>query len=181
MGVEGIQTSRPTHALHYWSQGLLAACGSVPASSSWHRRLSVPGNTDAHIRLHLHNPAVDWSQFNGGWQSISITMFHPSTCQHQHRSVMTSGEAHTHSLTQSSSHKKGGGRWGGEAISASAALGFFCYFFKDVKCRLNFLTTSAASRAAEVSAAPHRRYHPNRGSPGSLHPLSDSAFYNGRN
>lgn len=98
VGGGGIQTSRPTHALHCWSQGLLAASGSVPASSSWHRGLSVPGNTDSHIRLHLHNPAVDWSQFNGGWQSISITMFHPSTRQHQHRSVMTSGDARAHSL-----------------------------------------------------------------------------------
>lgn len=26
-----------------------------------------PGHTDSHIRVHLHNPACDWSQFNEGW------------------------------------------------------------------------------------------------------------------
>lgn len=56
-----------------------------------------PGHTDSHIRVHLHNPACDWSQFNGGWQSSSITMFHPSTRQHKWKSVMTSVEALTHS------------------------------------------------------------------------------------
>lgn len=37
-----------------------------------------------HITVHLHNPACDWSQFNEGWQSISITMFLLSICQQKH-------------------------------------------------------------------------------------------------
>lgn len=63
-----------THALHCWSQRLLAPSESIPASSSWHYWLSVLGHTDSHIRVHLHNPASDWSQFNGGCQSISIKL-----------------------------------------------------------------------------------------------------------
>lgn len=39
-----------------------------------------------HIMVHLHNPACDWSQFNGGWQSISITMFLLSVRQQKHNS-----------------------------------------------------------------------------------------------
>lgn len=61
------QTSRPTHVLHYWSQRLLARSESFPSQRFLALPALRPAHTDSHIRVHLHNPARDWSQFNEGW------------------------------------------------------------------------------------------------------------------